>query len=30
MKRVKSGRTQFLTATDVAARGIDISDLTTC
>ena len=28
MKRVKSGRTQFLTATDVAARGIDISDLT--
>ena len=28
MQRVKSGRTQFLTATDVAARGIDISDLT--
>jgi len=28
MKRVKSGRTQFLTATDVAARGIDISNLT--
>jgi ATP-dependent RNA helicase DeaD len=28
MKRVKSGHTQFLTATDVAARGIDISDLT--
>ena len=28
MKRVKGGRTQFLTATDVAARGIDISNLT--
>ena len=28
MKRVKSGRTQFPTATDAAARGIDISDLT--
>ncbi len=28
MKRVKSGKTQFLAATDVAARGIDISDLT--
>ena len=28
MKRVKSGRTQFLTATDVIARSIDISDLT--
>ena len=28
MNQVKSGRTQFLTATDVAARGIDISDLT--
>ena len=28
MTQVKSGRTQFLTATDVAARGIDISDLT--
>ncbi len=28
MERVKSGRTQYLTATDVAARGIDISNLT--
>jgi ATP-dependent RNA helicase DeaD len=28
MTQVKSGRTQYLTATDVAARGIDISDLT--
>ena len=28
MTRVKNGRTQFLTATDVAARGIDISNLT--
>jgi ATP-dependent RNA helicase DeaD len=28
MKRVKGGRTQYLAATDVAARGIDISDLT--
>ena len=27
MKRVKAGETQFLVATDVAARGIDISDL---
>lgn len=28
MARVKKGKTQFLVATDVAARGIDISDLT--
>lgn len=28
MARVKAGATQFLVATDVAARGIDISDLT--
>ncbi len=28
MDRVKKGETQFLVATDVAARGIDISDLT--
>jgi ATP-dependent RNA helicase DeaD len=28
MTRVKGGHTQFLTATDVAARGIDISNLT--
>ena len=28
MERVKTGRTQFLVATDVAARGIDISNLT--
>jgi ATP-dependent RNA helicase DeaD len=27
MKRVKAGETQYLVATDVAARGIDISDL---
>ena len=27
MARVKAGETQFLVATDVAARGIDISDL---
>jgi len=27
MARVKKGKTQFLVATDVAARGIDISDL---
>lgn len=28
MKRVKAGEVRFLVATDVAARGIDISDLT--
>jgi ATP-dependent RNA helicase DeaD len=28
MKRVKKGETQYLVATDVAARGIDISNLT--
>lgn len=28
MARVKAGATQFLVATDVAARGIDVSDLT--
>lgn len=28
MKRIKSGKLRFLVATDVAARGIDISDLT--
>ena len=28
MKRIKAGKLRFLVATDVAARGIDISDLT--
>ena len=28
MARVRQGQTQFLVATDVAARGIDISHLT--
>jgi ATP-dependent RNA helicase DeaD len=28
MKRIKTGKLRFLVATDVAARGIDISDLT--